>query len=73
MDGSTFDVADKKANEEAARTQVVIANHMFKWRRAFERSELNEPYAALILVTVSKVVKVGNEADEDPEGIPERK
>jgi transposase len=36
-----------------ARAQGMNANQLFKWRRAFERGELNEPCAALIPVAVS--------------------
>jgi transposase len=39
-----------------ARAHGVNANHVFKWRRAFERGELSEPGAAstgLLPVTVS--------------------
>jgi len=36
-----------------ARAQGMNANQLFKWRRAFERGELNEACAALIPVTVT--------------------
>ena len=37
---------------EVARAHCVNANQVFKWRRAFERGELAEPYA-LLPVSVS--------------------
>src|SRR3569833_1144585 len=38
---------------EVARAQGMNANQLFKWRRAYERGELNESCTALIPVTVS--------------------
>ena len=38
---------------EVARAQGMNANQLFKWRRAYERGELNESCAALIPVRVS--------------------
>lgn len=40
---------------EVARVHGLNANQVFKWRRAFERGELTEPYAALLPVTVSSL------------------
>lgn len=40
---------------EVARAHGLNANQVFKWRRAFERGELTEPYAALLPVTVSSL------------------
>src|SRR5579863_9028613 len=40
---------------EVARAYGLNANQVFKWRRAFERGELTEPYAALLPVTVSSL------------------
>lgn len=39
---------------EVARGYGVNANQVFKWRRAFERGELNEPSAAMLPVSVSR-------------------
>ena len=38
-----------------ARANGVNANQVFKWRRAFERGELTEPYTALLPVAVSSL------------------
>lgn len=38
---------------EVARAQGMNANQLFKWRRAYERSELSESSVALIAVKVS--------------------
>ena len=38
---------------QVARAQGMNANQLFKWRRAYERGELNESCTALIPVTVS--------------------
>ena len=38
---------------EEARAHGVNANQVFKWRRAFERGELNEPCSALLPVTIA--------------------
>jgi len=38
---------------EVARAHGVNANQVFKWRRAFERGELNEPCSALLPVTIA--------------------
>jgi transposase len=38
-----------------ARAHGLNANQVFKWRRAFERGELTEPYAALLPVAVSSL------------------
>jgi transposase len=38
---------------EVARAHGVNANQVFKWRRAWERGELTDGYAALLPVTVS--------------------
>ena len=40
---------------EVARAHGVNANHVFKWRRAFERGELNEPCSALLPIAVTNV------------------
>lgn len=39
---------------EVARSHGVNANQLFKWRRAFERGELNEPCSALLPITVAR-------------------
>jgi transposase len=49
---------------EIARAHGVNANQVFKWRRAFERGELNEPCAALIPVTVASPGDENREAEE---------
>lgn len=38
---------------EVARRYSLNANQVFKWRRAYERGELNEPCSALLPVTVT--------------------
>ena len=38
---------------EIARSFGLNANQVFKWRRAFEKGELVEPYAALLPVSIS--------------------
>ena len=40
---------------EVARAHGVNANQVFKWRRAFERGELNEPCSALLPISVTSV------------------
>jgi transposase len=40
---------------DVARAHGLNANQVFKWRRAFERGELTESYAALLPVTVSSL------------------
>jgi transposase len=52
---------------EVAQAHSVNANQVFKWRRAFERGELIEPYAALIPVTISS----GTEAAKGPADVPQ--
>jgi transposase len=47
---------------EVARANGMNANQVFKWRRAYERGELNEPCAALLPVTVSAVAQSSNES-----------
>jgi transposase len=42
---------------EVARAHGVNANQVFKWRRAFERGELNEPCSALLPVSVAGVTE----------------
>ena len=42
---------------EVARAHGVNANQVFKWRRAFERGELNEPCSALLPVTIASTSK----------------
>jgi transposase len=42
---------------EVARVHGLNANQVFKWRRAFERGELTEPYAALLPVMVSSLTE----------------
>jgi transposase len=45
---------------EVAREHGVNANQVFKWRRAWERGELTDGYAALLPVTVSSSVEPEN-------------
>lgn len=40
---------------EVARAHGVNANQVFKWRRAYERGELTDGYAALLPVSVSSL------------------
>ena len=40
---------------EVARAHGVNANQVFKWRRAFERGELNEPCSALLPISVASL------------------
>jgi transposase len=40
---------------EVARAHGVNANQVFKWRRAFERGELNEPCSALLPIAMASV------------------
>ena len=51
---------------EVARAYGVNANQVFKWRRAFERGELNEPCSALLPVAMAGVSEPQSEglADE---------
>jgi len=49
---------------EVAQAHGVNANQVFKWRRAFERGELNEPCSALLPVTVDSVI--------EPASVPSR-
>jgi transposase len=49
---------------EIARAHGVNANQVFKWRRAFERGELNAPCAALIPVTVASPGDENRETEE---------
>jgi len=49
---------------EVARAHGVNANQVFKWRRAFERGELNESCSALLPVTVSSSVDLEKEVAE---------
>ena len=51
---------------EVARAHGLNANQVFKWRRAFERGELTEPYAALLPVTVSSLSEPEIEPAEQP-------
>jgi transposase len=51
---------------EVARAHGVNANQVFKWRREFERGELNEPCAALIPVTVASTGDEHRETEEVP-------
>jgi transposase len=52
---------------EVARAHGVNANQVFKWRREFERGELEEVCAALIPVTVSG----GSESAGDAKQVPQ--
>jgi len=45
---------------EVAREHGVNANQVLKWRRAWERGELTDGYAALLPVTVSSSVEPEN-------------
>ena len=54
---------------EVARAHGLNANQVFKWRRAFERGELTEPYAALLPVKVSSL---GEPEIETSEQLPEK-
>jgi len=47
---------------EVARSFGLNANQVFKWRRAFEKGELVEPYAALLPVSIS--------SSSEPENAP---
>ncbi len=47
---------------EVARSFGLNANQVFKWRRAFEKGELVEPYAALLPVSISSSL--------EPESVP---
>jgi transposase len=42
---------------EVARAHGVNANQVFKWRRAFERGELNESCSALLPIAVANVIE----------------
>jgi transposase len=48
---------------EVARAHGMNANQLFKWRRAYERGELNESCTALIPVTVSSAEDEGGETE----------
>lgn len=50
---------------EVARAHGVNANQVFKWRRAFERGELNEPCSALLPVAVAGVTEQPSEQDQE--------
>ena len=47
---------------EVARSHGLNANQVFKWRRAFEKGELVEPYAALLPVCIT--------SSSEPESAP---
>src|SRR5579862_7335208 len=51
---------------EVARAHDVSANQVFKWRRAFEHGELNEPCSALLPISVASLSEPesGPSADE---------
>ena len=51
---------------EVARAHGLNANQLFKWRRAFERGELNETGFALLPVTVSSPSEPENAVVEEP-------
>lgn len=46
---------------EVARAHGVNANQVFKWRRAFERGELNESCSALLPIAVPSVSEAETE------------
>jgi transposase len=50
---------------EVARAHGVNANQVFKWRRALERGELNEPCSALLPVAVASVSEPQSERQAD--------
>jgi transposase len=47
---------------EVARERGLNANQVFKWRRAFERGELEDGYSTLLPVMVSTSVEAKNKA-----------
>jgi transposase len=51
---------------EVAREHGVNANQLFKWRRALERGELTDGYAALLPVTLSSSAAHEKRALESP-------
>jgi transposase len=51
---------------EVARAHRVNANQVFKWRRAWERGELTDGYAALLPVTVSSSAESENKTPALP-------
>ena len=59
---------------EVARAHRVNANQVFKWRRAWERGELTDGYAALLPVSVSSLgepestTSMSSEPDRVPDG-----
>ena len=57
---------------EVARTHGLNANHLFKWRRAFQRGELVESGSALLPVTVAASSQPESEvADRRSPGQPD--
>jgi transposase len=50
---------------EVARAQGVNANQVFKWRRALQLGELNEPCSALLPIAVASVSDPGSELSAD--------
>ena len=55
---------------EVARAHGVNANQVFKWRRAFERGELNEPCSALLPVMVSTPTEPERDVADEPRSEP---
>ncbi len=55
---------------EVARAHGVNANQVFKWRRAFERGELNEPCSALLPVMVSTPTEPEMDVADEPRPEP---
>jgi transposase len=51
---------------EVARAHGVNANQVFKWRRTFERGELDASCTALLPVRVSTAAQIEGEAAEQP-------
>lgn len=47
---------------EVARVCGVNANQLFRWRRAFERGELNEPCSALLPIALASASEPGERA-----------
>ncbi|MBW4028791.1 MAG: transposase [Acidobacteria bacterium] len=59
---------------EVARDHGVNANQVFKWRRAWERGELTDGYAALLPVSVSSPLEPESKASaaSEPELVSDR-
>jgi transposase len=54
---------------EVARAHGMNANQVFKWRRAYERGELNEPCSALLPVSLAAVAQSASEPSTEQQQV----